>query len=79
MVLTTTDHIDLGRGDMLVASDQVPTVATRVTAYLIWMSHAPLRNDTRYLIKHTTKVLCGRINRLNHKIDINTFRKAGGR
>jgi len=75
VVLTTTDHIDLGRGDMLVASDSVPTVSTRVTAYLIWMSHAPLKKDTRYLVKHTTKVVCGRINRLNHKIDINTFEK----
>ena len=75
VVLTTADHIDLGRGDMLVASDSVPTVSTRVTAYLIWMSHAPLKKDTRYLVKHTTKVVCGRINRLNHKIDINTFEK----
>ncbi|HEY4900420.1 MAG TPA: sulfate adenylyltransferase subunit CysN [Terriglobales bacterium] len=73
VVLTTADHIDLGRGDMLVESDRVPIVATRVTAYLIWMSHAPLRNDTRYLLKHTTKMLCGRVSRLNHKIDINTF------
>ena len=46
-----------------------------MTAYLIWTSHAPLKKDTRYLIKHTTKVLCGRVNRLNHKIDINTFEK----
>ncbi len=75
IVLTTTDHIDLGRGDMLVAPEQVPTTSTKLTAYLIWMSHAPLQNDARYLIKHTTKVLCGRINRLNHKIDINTFEK----
>ena len=75
VVLTTTDHIDLGRGDMLVAPEQVPTISMKLTAYLIWMSHAPLQNDARYLIKHTTKVLCGRINRLNHKIDINTFEK----
>ncbi len=75
VVLTTTDHIDLGRGDMLVSPNQVPTVSTRVTANLIWMSQAPLRRDTRYLIKHTTKVLCGRIGRLNHKIDINTLGK----
>jgi bifunctional enzyme CysN/CysC len=75
-VLTTTDHIDLGRGDMLVTSNgQMPTVATRVTAHLIWMSHAPLRKETRYLVKHTTKVVCARINKLNHKVDINTFDK----
>lgn len=73
VVLTTTDHIDLGRGDMLVSPEQMPTVSTSVTANLIWMSQAPLRRDTRYLIKHTTKVLCGRISRLNHKLDVNTL------
>ncbi len=73
VVLTTTDHIDLGRGDMLVSADEGPTVSSKITSYLIWMSHDPLRNDARYLIKHTTRVLCGRIRRLNHKIDVNTL------
>ncbi len=75
VVLTTTDHIDLGRGDMLVAPNQVPTVSTRIRAYLIWMSQEPLRRDARYIIKHTTKTLCGRMTHLDHKIDINTFDK----
>jgi bifunctional enzyme CysN/CysC len=34
-----------------------------------------LRNGTRYLIKHTTRTLCGRVSGLNHKIDINTLEK----
>ncbi len=75
VVLTTTDHIDLGRGDMLVASDAVPAVSAKITAYLIWLSHTPLRKSTRYLVKHTTQVLCGKVSRLNHKIEINTFAK----
>ncbi len=75
VVLTTTDHIDLGRGDMLVAPEQRPTTSTSVRAYLIWMSQAPLQTDARYIIKHTTRVLCGRMARLDHKIDINTFEK----
>ena len=75
VVLTTTDHIDLGRGDMLVAADVAPTESTKITAYLIWLSHVPLRQDIRYLVKHTTKVLCGKVSRLNHKIEINTFTK----
>ena len=75
VVLTTTDHIDLGRGDMLVSADAPPVLSTKVTAYLIWTSHTPLRNGTRYLIKHTTRVLCGRVSGLNHKIDINTLEK----
>jgi bifunctional enzyme CysN/CysC len=75
VVLTTVDHIDLGRGDMIVCPEKMPTVATSLTAYLIWMSRAPLRRDARYLLKHTTKIVCGRINRLTHKIDIDTLEK----
>jgi bifunctional enzyme CysN/CysC len=75
VVLTTTDHIDLGRGDMLVSADALPAVSTKITSYLIWMSHTPLRDDTRYLIKHTSRILCGRVSGLNHKIDINTLEK----
>jgi bifunctional enzyme CysN/CysC len=75
VVLTTTDHIDLGRGDMLVSAEALPIVSTKITSYLIWMSHTPLRDDTRYLIKHTSRILCGRVSGLNHKIDINTLEK----
>lgn len=75
VVLTTTAHIDLGRGDMLVDPEQMPTVSTRVTACLIWMSDAPLRKDALYLVKHTTQVVCGRVARLNHKVDVNTLEK----
>jgi bifunctional enzyme CysN/CysC len=75
VVLTTTDHIDLGRGEMLVATNHMPVLSASVRAYLIWMSNAPLRRDTRYLVKHTTKVICGRVSRLNYKIDINNFEK----
>ena len=75
VVLTTVDHIDLGRGEMLVSPEAAPEVSTRITAYLVWLSHAPLHKDTRYLVKHTTRVLVGKVARLNHKIEINTFDK----
>lgn len=73
VVLTTTDHIDLGRGDMIVSPERMPTGAKRIVAYLIWMFRIPLRCGARYLIKHTTKLLCGEIRRLDYKIDIDTF------
>ncbi len=75
VVLTTTDHIDLGRGDMLVDAENVPTSSARVMAHLIWLAHTPLRKNARYLVKHTTRVLCGKVSQLNHKIEINTFEK----
>jgi bifunctional enzyme CysN/CysC len=75
VVLTTVDHIDLGRGDMLVSADSAPTFSSRIRAHLVWLSHAPLHKATRYLIKHTTRVLCGKISSLNHKVEVNTFAK----
>jgi bifunctional enzyme CysN/CysC len=77
VVLTTTDHIDLGRGDMLATPEPLPSIASKITAQLIWMSPAPLRPDARYLLKHTTKLVCGRISRVQSKIDIHNFENLG--
>ena len=73
VVLTTTDHIDLGRGDMLVSPRAVPAISTKITAQIIWLSHQPMYPGQRYLVKHATMVVCGKISRLEYKIDINTF------
>ncbi len=73
VVLTVSDHLDLGRGDMLVDPEHPPMIARRVTANLIWMSPIPLRLNTPYLVKHTTQVLCCSVIRLISKLDIHTF------
>jgi bifunctional enzyme CysN/CysC len=75
VVVTTTDHIDLGRGDMLVEADAPAVAASRIRASLIWLSHRPLHKDTRYLLKHTSKVIVSKVHSLNHKVDVNTFAK----
>jgi bifunctional enzyme CysN/CysC len=75
VVLTTTDPIDLSRGDMLASPDHLPTVATSVTAQVIWMSRQPLSPGARYLVKHASNVVCGKVSRVLNRIDINTFEK----
>ena len=75
VILTTTDHIDLGRGDMLVSIDAAPQTSSKIKAYLVWLSHTPLHKGIRYLVKHANKVLVGRVSHLDHKIDVNTFEK----
>ncbi len=75
VVLTTSEHIDLGRGDMLVADDDAPTVSTRIVANLIWLSLTPLRNDVRYFIKHTTKTVVARVTKLSHVLDVDLFQE----
>ena len=73
VVLTTSEHIDLGRGDMLVSPGQLPVTTTRITAKLIWLSSTPLRKDVRYFLKHTTKTVVARVSRLSHVLDIDLF------
>jgi bifunctional enzyme CysN/CysC len=60
---------------MLVSVDAPPQASSKVRAYLVWLSHKPLHKDLRYLVKHTTKVVVGKVAHLNHKIEINTFHK----
>jgi len=73
VVLTTSEHIDLGRGDMLVTTKQLPVTSTRIKANLIWLSLTPLRKDVRYFLKHSTKTVVARVSHLTHVLDVDLF------
>jgi bifunctional enzyme CysN/CysC len=75
VVLTTDDHLALGRGDMLATADDLPATTNRVTANLIWMSRTALRLNAPYLVKHATQSLSGSVSHLFHRIDIETFKQ----
>src|SRR5262249_2892057 len=61
VVLTLQDHIDLGRGDMLVDPERLPVVSSRFVATLIWMSADRLSRSIPYLIRHATQLLCCKV------------------
>ena len=73
VVLTLEDEIDVSRGDMLVLPDNVPTVASRFEASLVWMDEAPLVPGREYLFKVGPTVIAGQVSTLRHRIDINTL------
>jgi len=73
IMVTLRDHIELGRGDMLVIPEQMPVVSTRLRATLIWMSSRPLKLEAPYLLKHTTQTVCGSVVRLQHQVDTQTL------
>jgi bifunctional enzyme CysN/CysC len=73
LVLTTTEHIDLGRGDLLASPEQPPVISRRLIANLIWLSSTPLQHDVRYIIKHATKTVVGRVSKLEYVLDIELF------
>jgi sulfate adenylyltransferase large subunit len=55
------DEIDVSRGDMLVHPGNLPRIADRFEASLVWMSERPLDPERSYLLKHTTQIVRARI------------------
>ncbi|MCA9530980.1 MAG: sulfate adenylyltransferase subunit CysN [Myxococcales bacterium] len=70
------DEIDLSRGDMLVHPSALPTVTRRFDAHLVWMHERPLDTEKAYLIKHTTQVVRGQIEHIEHRVDMDTLEPA---
>jgi bifunctional enzyme CysN/CysC len=62
-------EVDIGRGDMLVDPQFPPMVTSRFSATLLWMSTTPLGMGRPYLVKHTSRYVCGSVVRLNGIID----------
>lgn len=73
VVVTLSDHVDLGRGDMLVDPQHPPTVSHRIAAHLIWMGQSSLRIGAPYIIKHLTQTLCGSVVRIFHRLDLQSL------
>ncbi len=70
------DEIDISRGDMLARPGNLPNVASRAEAMLVWMSEDPLTPNRPYWCKHTTKKLTAQVDSLRYAIDVNTLHRA---
>ncbi len=68
-----TDEVDVSRGDMLVHVGAEPRVVQRAVADLVWMSERALDASRSYLVKHTTKVVPARIERVLGRTDLETL------
>jgi len=64
------DHLDVGRGDMLVDAENPPNIARAFRAKIVWMSEVPLATSRPYLIKHTSQTLCANIVEVVSKLDV---------
>jgi len=68
-------HIDVTRGDILVAPDRRPQVADQFETHLIWMSEQPLLPGREYVLKVGTRSVSASVTGVKHRIDIETLRR----
>ncbi|PMH28219.1 sulfate adenylyltransferase subunit CysN [Vibrio lentus] len=74
VTITLHDEIDVSRGDILVHSNNLPTVSNAVQAIMVWMGEAPLQTNKEYMFKFASKSVNGRVTAINHEVDVNTLK-----
>jgi sulfate adenylyltransferase subunit 1 len=72
VTLTLADEVDVSRGDVLVlAQDKVPQ-SNHLRAHLVWMNEKVMKPDSEYWFKFASKLVSGKIESINCRIDVNT-------
>jgi bifunctional enzyme CysN/CysC len=73
ITITLADEIDISRGDVLCAAKTPLETSDQFEAKLLWMGDEPLLPGRAYIIKSGTRTLNGTIEKLKHKINVNTL------
>jgi len=74
ITLTTTDEIDISRGDMLIGpSTTQPLVSDKFKATIVWMNEQSMVPSRQYVIKLATRSVSGSVTMIHHRIDVNTL------
>jgi len=75
ITITTEDEIDISRGDMIVHTNSIPRVSNALKVMIVWMDEKPMEINREYDIKRATTLTSGHIERINYKVDINTYKR----
>lgn len=73
VTITLKDEIDVSRGDMLVHIDDLPTVASKVNADIVWMAEAELVAGKQFDVKFSSSMTQGAVSKIHHRVDVNTM------
>ena len=72
MTLTLADEIDVSRGDIICAAKHPAEVSDQFEAQMLWMDAEAMLPGRPYIIKAGTSTVPGSIERIKHKINVNT-------
>lgn len=73
VAVTIADDIDIGRGDLFTAPDDVPPAARELDTTICWMSEQPLTPGRRYALKHTTRTVRATVQAISDRWDPDTL------
>ncbi|QIV95577.1 sulfate adenylyltransferase subunit 1 [Allofrancisella inopinata] len=73
ITITTSEEIDISRGDMIVHKDAISHVSSRLKARIVWMAEQPMVEHKDYYIKFLTKQTSMSVEKFDYKTDVNTL------
>jgi bifunctional enzyme CysN/CysC len=73
--ITTSDELDISRGDMIVRPMNLPMVESELDATLCWMSDEPMKPGTHYWLRQTTREVKAFVSKVVHRIDVDTLHR----
>lgn len=68
-----TDEIDISRGDLLLAADEVLPAVQSASVDVVWMAEQPLSPGQSYDIKIAGKKTRARVDGIRYQVDINNL------
>jgi sulfate adenylyltransferase subunit 1 len=75
IAITLEDDIDIGRGDMIVKTNNQPELMQEFDVMLCWLKSEPARPGAKYTVMHTSNEQRAIIKDVVYKIDINTYER----
>jgi sulfate adenylyltransferase subunit 1 len=73
--LLLEDNIDISRGDMIVRTNNQPSVSQDHEMMICWMSQRPIQLNGKYAVKHTTRDARCIVKDIKYKVDINSLHR----
>ncbi len=78
VTMTLEDDLDISRGDMIVRPNNQTQMSQDLDVMICWMNNRPLRPNTKFILRHTTKSCVAIVKEIQYKMDINTLHRIEG-
>jgi bifunctional enzyme CysN/CysC len=76
LTLRLEDELDISRGELICHPDETPDVARELHADVCWMTDAPLRAGSRYVLKHTSRSATAIVQQIDDVVDVHTLARS---
>lgn len=79
VAISLSKDVDISRGDMFVASDEVstaPKLAKQLSADICWLDAEELSLARKYILRHTTNTVFAKIKAVERVLDVKTLSHA---